>query len=686
MISTINEGQNVLLQKPANRKRHSTFPLGAPRAQTDRYAEYTICDVANAVPDGKYVIYNPVDVRSYTLKAPMMQRPTMKQDAFFVPLMAIIPNSHDYIITNPVHGDDCPEDANTVIHSFENKVKALITNEITEIKNDLNDADTPLIYQDQETEEWYDNGFMQRMIRLCVFIDQMYNPGNLLTAIGRPMYKLFTDTRTGIKKRHNVGGWFDMMIRRWLAAIDADYFTTKINGDEVEVKVHGSANEGQINFRTWLYMLRDDMTLPIYEGVGKIDITELIGTDIYEQKYWKQNFAIASKTEPENSRDEFNYERAIAYQLITAHFYSNDKIDYIYTATLWRQNLQSLISTEIYNDPNYVGSYEYNGINVVYDSTAGVYMHEIITNFSLINKGVYEYFRMLFGWNRSLRFVDYFTGAKTEPLAVGNTSVAVNDGMVSILDVTKKIQTQKYLNAINRVGQKWEAQIKELFGIEPKRDMHDPIWLSHTKAEVGESQTENTGDEQYATETNVNKLPAITGQFVANNRFAFEVETDRNGIIMVIRYYDMPRLYCEGIDKFTKKATRFDMFNPYMQYIGDQEIFTDELIAEAATDKVFGYTGRDMEYKTRVGRAMGGFIFNLPGYAFIADKERPYGTAGIQDPHIGPSYIRSVETELDEFYTQLSGYSLDSYFHFIVMNHSTIEAKLPMTYNPQILG
>lgn len=680
MVQTINDSADIELKKPGLKPNYSRFPIGAPNAYTTRYGEYAIDAVKDTVVGDDISFFLPSETKSPGLKAPMMQRPNEKLDSFWVPLMAIIPNSHDYLVANPLKGDDLPTYANTVIEEFENKIKKLIDNEITAINEGINNETLATV---TTIENVTDRGLMKRIFNLINFIDMMYSPGNLLTAIGRPMHRMFNWTRSvGNEELHNVGGWFDDTVRKIKNAIDDGFFYTQVNEETIQVNTTRNNRPGNLDLRTFIYMMKDDPSM-IVQLAGKFDGSELLKWVTEEgESFWELNIEmyIENKQFTEGAPNHFNYNRAIAYQLICAHFYSNDKIDYIYSAELWRQNLGSLIDS-IYGN----ATYDYNGINIYYDWTSGYYMNQILTGQDLSYPEVQEYMRLIFGWNRSLRFVDYFTGARSEPLAVGNSDVAVNEGKVSIIDVTQRIQEQRYRNAVNKVGQRWEAQQEELFGVKPKPDYHNPFWISHTKSTIGESETENTGDEQYATTAGSNKLVAVTGQFTSANRFAFTCYSDRDGIAMAIRYYDTPRLYTEGIDPFTKKATRFDMFNPYMQYIGDQEIYADELIASLPSDEVFGYTGRDMEYKVGIGKARGGFIFNLPGYAFIADKKRPYGWGQVT-PHIGPSYIRSIETEIDEFYQSLVGYSLDSYFHFIVMSHAVINAKRPMTYNPQILG
>ena len=125
------------------------------------------------------------------------------------------------------------------------------------------------------------------------------------------------------------------------------------------------------------------------------------------------------------------------------------------------------------------------------------------------------------------------------------------------------------------------------------------------------------------------------------------------------------------------------MFLPQLQYVGDQPVYQGEL--NAADGKAnFGYQFRDMERKQLVNRAVGGFASgSLPGYAFIF-KGSDYGYFGTIT--ISPDFIRSRNRELDQFYLSLTGFSLATYFHFIVLNNNMCDASRPMSYNPQILG
>lgn len=118
-----------------------------------------------------------------------------------------------------------------------------------------------------------------------------------------------------------------------------------------------------------------------------------------------------------------------------------------------------------------------------------------------------------------------------------------------------------------------------------------------------------------------------------------------------------------------------------MQFTGDQPIFRDELTQRASHNEYFGYAGHDIQYKQATARATGGFVEDLPGWIFIADKNRTYANM----ENISPSYIRSLQTEIDDLFQSLEGYSYDTYYHFEVKQNLDVTAKRPMAYNPGIL-
>jgi hypothetical protein len=371
--------------------------------------------------------------------------------------------------------------------------------------------------------------------------------------------------------------------------------------------------------------------------------------------------------------------RLWAYQLVCAHFYSNDSVDYIYSATLFRE----LVASKIVSQNGNYDNYSLNGITIPYDYLSAHYFNKMtdIQSTTTLEKCL-DYLSTLLCHQRSLRYVDYFTGAKTRPLAVGDLSIDVDNNSVDVVDVTRNIQLQRFLNAVNRMGRKFGDYIKGLFGITTGYDYHNPGYLAHTHDTIYGQDVQNTGDAQQKDANSVTS----TMHNINSDRFEFEFYCDRPTILIGVIYFDVPRAYAFSNDRQIFHRDRFDMFNPYFQYVGDQKIYRAELDARYSTSSdgeldAMGYTLRNMEYKLIPDDVCGAYVKNLRTWVFIADLVDQ--TPG--EMKISPSYIRSRITELDPFYLALSGYSPASHFHFHVVHSHFITAKRPMAYQPQIL-
>lgn len=673
MITEIVSKPDVQKNVGGGRHRHSRFPMGYPKSQTLRFAEYAPVFAMKVVPDdGPIDIQIPTELRSYTLKAPLMgSNIRMKQDLFYIRKESILPRAAEYIIKNPKHGDDAPIDANSVVYGF----KKWITEEIQARQTYIEENIYDLV--ELQEEEYYDKGLVKAVLDLLVFMETFLSAGSLLANLEYSMEGYFTWNNKDIEEtqKQNFGAYFDYIIRKLL--FDNGKFilegkNIELNGDVFQLTPETIASDGKLSLRQFICEIREN---PGWDFEDTFEVPQYIVNMFYTGEFFENIISIS-----EDEDAPFNYEKLIAYQIACAHFFSNDNVDYIYNAQLWRDNMQS-IYMEITGQTS-IPTWNFNGITMQYDALSGKIFKDVMITIensqTFWNQEAIAWLYNIFSFRRSLRDWDYFTGSRTQPLAVGNVDVAVNNNKVSVIDITKNIQKQRFLNAVNRAKNGIRGYIKEIFGIEDKEDNHNPFWLGHTKDDIGAPETENTATEQYE------KQLAVTAQFrCGSSNKKFTLHFDMYGIVIAIRYFDIPRLYYRGIHRHFFEADRFDMFLPEMQYIGDQPIYADEIDCTKLHVDYFGYTGRDMDYKLNYGRACGGFVHNLPGYCFLADHNRGIGIYGnlVQSP----DYIRSTQTELDEFYNILTGYSLETYFHFLTISNIMIDSSRPMAYNPQIL-
>lgn len=666
------QGNSQNVPEAQTPRTRSSFDLAYHFFDTHRFGEYHPHYVAEGEKNDILPIRSSHDVRSYTLKSPLMQNVSMKKDYFSVPMMAILPINWDKYYENPVRGDDVLADVGPSVEEFWSKIGTLHGKLVTSLTTILSDSTKT---QAQKITAFF---------RFLVLGEYFYSNGNLLASLhchGAPYVAItnYDGDRISYDK------FFDDLIGDFIFhAGSVDYFTMNVDGYTYLV---GEDNKpfrsGVISLRHALSLMRDNLTFMIQSVNWSGDITSNILSDF--QGY---SFTYVKSIAP------LRIARLWAYQLVCAHYYTNDHIDFIYSAELFRSLINFYIR-DCLGVSNFASNmfFTFNGVSYQYDSLSAHAFSQMVSYANSYSTdilfqspagsaryaAILGFFSAIFAYRRSLRYLDYFTGSRAQPLAVGNTGVAVVNNTVDVINITRGIQSQRFWNAVNRIRHTTEGYLKGLFGGDtPAPDYHNPFFLAHTDDVVFGQETENTADAQ------MNAKIAITSNFRSNgSRYMFEMHCDRPCELIGITYYDIPRVYTKNTERSYFWLDRFDMFNPFMQYIGDQPIYLNELGIGAANDLVplsnFAYTLRHMEYKQRYNQCAGGFVENLPGFAFLAMDER-----GNQKT-INPDWIRSVNSEFDNFYVSLTGWSLGSYWHFIVDNYNDCTGSRPMAYAPSIL-
>lgn len=650
-------------------RTRSTFPLSYHFMDTHRFGEYHPHYVEDGVKGDVLPIRSSHNVMSFTLKSPLMQDISLKKDYFSVPMEAILPLNWWKFFENPVRGDDVLSDVGPTVENFWSTVATDFTNLYNALSTILQDSS-----QGNST-------VIQSLLRFLIIGEYFYSNGSLMTSLGCHGSPYCVITKSGQQVSYDQ--FFDSMITT-LLNVSSSSFVLYVDGYSYEVAPDSEAfkRNGKISFRHALSLMRDNLTFTI----GSVTTSVPLGSPLYTE-FSKYTISPRSASVP------FNLSRLWAYQLVCAHYYSNDHIDFIYSADLFRQ-LIGFYLKQISTTGGYASNmfFTYNGVSFMYDMLSAKVFGFIFALPTSANAnailtttvtgrpyGFLGYASALFGYRRSLRYQDYFTGSRAQPLAVGSTGVSVVNNTVDVVDVTRNIQRQRFLNAVNRVRHTAEGYLKGIFGGElPAPDYHNPFFLAHTDDTVYGQETENTGAAQ------MSDALAITSNLRSNgSRYMFEINVDRPSVIIGISYYDIPRVYTKSVERSFFHVDRFDMFNPFMQFIGDQPVYLQELGIDSnnALNSMsnFSYSLRHMEYKQRFNQAAGGFVENLPGFAFLALDNR-----GSQVT-INPDWIRSVASEFDNFYVSLNGWSLGSYFHFIVDTFNDCSGSRPMSYAPSIL-
>lgn len=732
-------------------KSRSKFSPNYSLFQTALFGYNSPMAAMEVVPDDKVSIRVASDVDTFTLKAPLMAPVKMNKDYFYAPMRALLPKNSERLITNPLTGDDIdPRLVNAVCEPwlFYNSPGTTTSNYVRYLEDiifnrtaqyqvnyaNLGEQVRCLALSFINFYQWTWFTLSKGAPARSLGYDFDLFAGNFLqdSALGaqtiagkrRISYDKFCDAVFKLLKKYVRVVGFEVV-----TDIDGDYSSPTVTTKQVSV-YPGSTSEdlglfpAAYTLHQFIELIQQgamvvkltglSLNAPYVSGDPTVDFgtTELgliapSTTSTYEMDV--RLFTSPDKAYPfpeGDDHDIVNLLRLAAYQLACAQFYTNDSVDYIYSPELWHENQLSLFRVAWgLGFPTYE-FYQYNGMNVPYDSISANILESVFVKayqalddyYNTFNSvdypnywmhlfhglnlnsvyAAYSYLINLFGFTRSLRYRDYFVGSKTRPMAVGNVDVTVSGGQFSVVDVTKNIQRQRFLNQVNRIGRSLKEYTRGIFGADPTYDPHQLIFLGSSTDVIGAEETQNTAENQYSPVGITSKLRNDS------SRFAFEGSFNEFGIIVGIMNFDIVRPMVHGFDRQNLHLDRFDMFNPYLQTIGDQEVKGTELSINLP-NKIFGYQLRYSEYKQRFDVAAGGFAEHLPGYCFTGDFSNLADRLNPDFFRISPDFIRNHTFDFDRLYLMLPDDSPAGYFHFIVRHDITIDATRPMLAAPSIL-
>ena len=730
--------QGVVAVDPANKTQghhnhnYSSFDesLSYRLYNTLRFGDYTPSFVMEGVERDEISLNSKDIIDSLSLKAPFKGSIRKIKESFKVPNMAILPMTWDKIYVQPANGDDVNKEMNCVLLNFPKNVGDFLYQSTYGLHSALvNYIDVTLsdaVEDSLATVEMF-RKYLTACVRFAILGEYVYSSGSLLNVCGYKASAQWYKLTDGLEST-SFDAWFDMFVTELFEPVR--YFVVKwrVGSGYATRKFLGLSSEAPADknwyssFRSFLEFMRENPTAWIneiefedefYTGGGGVDYSKLLnfykdsstfyGTNgllsvpvIYVPQHQSDSsFDVDSDLTALNPNN-LNLSRILAYQLVCAHFYSNSAVDFIYTAELYRQYIRSL--GEMASIPTQHDTV--NGVQLMADFLSG-YMLKLQLYWDKANSRVYRASQVdlldldpeasdltycvlatwaaVFGFRKSLRYGDYFTASRPRPLAPINTDVAVNSGAVSVVDITRNIQAQRFANAVMRSRSKIEEYVKSLFGSAPAPDYHNPFFLTRQVEVIFGDEVQNTAESQASNpNSRTANLASNAGQFT----FTFHNDDNHPCIYFQIISFDIKRAYTSSVERQFLHLDRYDMFNPDFQYIGDQPIYGIELGYHYGSyfPDVFAYTTRDMEYKQRYDQAAGGFVENLPGW-ILTDKDR----SKVATANLDPDFIRSYNTELDQFFLSLTGYSLASYFHFICITNNNVSAKRAMAVDPQIL-
>ncbi len=656
-----NDSPNAATQptKAVNRqgvsvpRSHNTFDMSYFMYKTQHYGTLEPFFVMEGVAGDKIPLQSSHDVRTFPMSSPFLSKLKLNKDYFMVPMQAILPNSWEYIFKNPSQGDDVPDDAYCRI-----SLEALFV----QIFN------FQLKCIDSFTDSQNGQIAFRNYLGATLLLDIMFSSGSLLYSLG------YNTSRVAkIKSSAGTVYSFDQYLDICYGYLNIRSFSITLDGNVFNYVSDATKQDQTHTYASKHQMI--DLLRQYFPYVSSSDIVLNQG-------------AVAAKFDmlQESFLSDVDISRVFAYQLACYQYYVNPQVDFIYNSQLWRDNLFTLLSSAFSNvasTPLSPESFLINGISVVYDFVSKHYLSACFELFGLLSptstsfNDIFSLYCFIFGYNSALKFGDYFTDCRTRPYAPGDMNAPVVGNNVSAIDITKSISMQRFLNSVVRLGNNFGDYLRGIFGTTPSPDYHFPKFISHQEFDISGFEVANTSESQGNLVTNLKSQ---------DDKFAFEVDVDMPCILIGISYFIMPSVYSQTIDRHYFHLDRFDMFNPMLQFIGDQPVDSKELTTfYNGKEGTFGYQSRFAEYKQRYSIATGGFSDNLPAWAYVVDKvlgvERNILPFVFQSPY----FIRCLSSDFDRFLSGLTGNSLAHDFHFIVVYNNKCVCNRPMEVNPNIL-
>lgn len=647
----------------------SKFPMSYRFPTSMRYGEISPFYYQHGIGDDTIPLYSEHALRTHTLSSPIESEIEMQKTYFSVPMEAFYPLNWERMQVNPSHGDDVPDDTRCCF-DFIGYVSTLHQKFIN--------------YLNSRVGSSIEHDHLASFINHIIFLESVFSDGSLFASFNMHFSPLLYFTNeTGSSVTPSLDDWLDKFYPRFFREFvytsdDSPYFsidglkygyTGSIVGDSFT-----SNGIRFVNLHQLLDLLRHE-TFSI-ENPPTISVDDLFSGDDYEDI---RTMAIS------DFHQKINLEVIIAYQLGCFQYFSDSRIDNIFDASRFRSLITSLFQRFFYLDGKAFPFYfSYNGESLPYDvfsSRSFVEMFATV-NYETVRLSApyfnhfYNLYKILLSFRNSLRFGDYFITARLEQYGVGDTTIDTSSGTVTALEITRNLQYQRFLQSVSWSKQTLKDYVRDVLGIQkkqtPRKDI--PMFIASDRFRVDGYEVENTGSEQ----RDVNSITTLVK--TKQGRFAFEFEPENQCIIIGVIHFDVERIYSKGLDRMHTHENRYDDIIPEMQFTGDQEIRKNELDVSLG-DGVFGWTLRYMPYKIRTNYAAGAFVNHLKSWMMITDNK----DGNISTGEIDSRYIRSTPAEFDRFYTSLTGTSLATYYHFMVVNKNYQELTRDLVYAPEPL-
>lgn len=664
------------------RLTHNTFDNSFFLFTTQRYGLYHPFWWKECVAGDNEPYSNSHNVRSLPYASPILSPMKLNKDYFQVPKYAIQPNTWDYIFKTPSQGDDVPFDAQNLfpfINPGSKDASLRSPRKLLEI----------LIYcVNSVSSATISDEARPLVLPMLLTLENFFSSGSLLYNMG---YKLNPIIVSSSGSRLSFDEFFDLFVNgidiTITINIDDPDQPTGVRAVDFSTNPGGSSSAFVVSRFTIISLFRSfysDITSCNIDGVPSI------GTFSLEWDF----VPVTGESSNVDPLDCIRLDTIVAYQLACSQYYVNPRVDFLYNSQLYRDNYIQLLrnaQSVVTGDPIVLNSFDYNGIPVLYDyfsfnyhSYASSFLFSAFLGAEDDTLDLDQFIRLtspifyLFGYREQLRFGNYFTDSRTQALGYGepgSDAIAVFDDSVSVTDLSQKLVLNRFRSAVAHLDNSSEDYLKTMFGEDLPPDYHFPKFIAHSEFAIAGDEVNNTSSDKQGN--------IVTNLKSGEDTAEFNIDISVPSILVGISYISVPELYSQCKERSYFHGDRYDMFQPMLQYFGDQEIYNREVsdtIPNPADS--YAYVSRNGEYKQRLSQVAGAFLTSLRSWVFTVDLPRFAETSPRLANTQSPIAIRAHDFEFNRFLAVQTGISLGTGFHFIMQYNNQNVDNRPMDVNP----
>lgn len=648
---------------------------------TLRYGEYKPFICTPVVPKDEVQLRSVLDIRSDTIASPMLTGISVNQDYVYVSLAAICPRTFDYLMKTPAFGDDVPDDAfpSIALSSLDSFLSSFIAyfNKLAPIKTQL------------------------EYMRLFALAQHLFSPGSLLNSLGYSfpvaIHRISLEPDLTLPYVDIDTAFDDYNLRLAAAIQDGSKFTIINQNKPTDIITYTYKTSTGITSSNYQFSSAIEFIKAIYKHIIDGDLSDITlqGTLPPFDFTLSSDVQGGTPSTPEDivelSYDSLTLFPIFAYHSFVSQFCSNTAVDKIYNFELWQANMRNLGEQVIGANGGTLPEvyFTYNGTHVLYDYLSGKYYSSYLTNcFSLLTssktssqkKPAYDFLFNLLSLQPALLYGDRFANARVRSLGIEDDASIVLGTNADAVDVTRSVIYQKFKNKVSKLRNSLSAYLGGFFGIEVPPDYHYPVYIGGSSSAVSGFEIDNT--------TSLEKGEQVTRLNSKSSDYAFRTDITFHGYILGIASFSAPYAYSKPFARDLFFGTRWEMYNPDFQHLGDDVIRNPELYGYGTRTLVntpFAYENRDEFYKVPMSRARGAFNSSLRSWAFVIDQNNEV-TPNYRHPYnfLCPEFLRCNPASFDRFYLNFSNSSLSNWYHFIVKFNNELSINRNMIKSPNI--